>query len=61
MEDTLRDFMKDIIEEENQKAVDKAILSLIKNAMNSQGWDAGEVMNNLGIPASDQARYASML
>lgn len=59
--EALRELMKEEIQEENQKAVDIATIIHIKNLMNKQGWDAPKAMDSLGIPASDQLRYAARL
>ena len=59
--EALRDLMKDEIQEERQDAVDIALLSAIKNQIEKLGWDAAKTMNNMGIPATDQIRYASRL
>ena len=59
--EALRDLMKEEIQEAEQKAVDIALLAAIKNQMEKLGWDATKTMNNMGIPATDQMRYASRL
>lgn len=63
--EALRDLMKEEIEnevqEKSQKAVDTALLAAIKNQMDKLGWDATKTMNNMGIPATDQIRYAARL
>ncbi len=61
MSDGLREFMKDIIEEENQKAIDTTLIAVVKNLMKKYGWDANTAMESMGIPASDQIRYAARL
>ena len=61
MSDGLKEFMKDIIEEENQKAVDTSLIAAVKNLMKKYGWDANTAMESIGIPESDQIRYAARL
>lgn len=61
MNDALKELMKDEIEKENQKAVDVATIAMVRNAMQSFGIDATKAMDGLGIPASDQLRYAARL
>ena len=57
----MKDLMKDEIQEENQKAVDISLIAAIKNLMEKSGWDATKAMESMGIPATDQIRYASRL
>ena len=61
MSDALRDLMKDVIKEENQKAIDISLIAVIKNLMEKCGWDANQAMESMGIPVSDQIRYAARL
>ncbi|MBQ8093784.1 MAG: hypothetical protein IJ242_09445 [Clostridia bacterium] len=57
----MKDLMKDEIQEENQKVVDVSLIAAIKNLMEKSGWDAIKAMESMGIPATDQIRYASRL
>ena len=57
----MKDLMKDEIQEENQKAVDVSLIAAIKNLMVKCDWDATKAMESMGIPATDQIRYASRL
>ncbi len=59
--EALRDLMKEEIQEDNQKAVDIALLAVIKHQMEKLGWDATKTMNTMGIPVADQIRYAARL
>ena len=59
--EALKDLMKEEIQEENQKAVDVATIAMIRNTMKSLGLDATKVMDSMGIPATDQLRYAARL
>lgn len=59
--EAMRDLMKDEIQEENKKAVDASMIVVIKNLMHNKGWGATEAMDSLGIPVSDQLRYATHL
>ena len=57
----LIDLMKDEIQVENQKAIDTSLIAAVKNLMKTKGWDATTAMNSMGIPETDQIRYASRL
>ena len=57
----LRELMKDEIQEEKQKAIDTSLIAVIKNLMKNSGCDATTAMEKLGIPATDQIRYAAKL
>ena len=59
--EALRDLMKEEIQEDNQKAVDIALITVIKNQMKKLGWDANRTMENMGISEKDQIRYVTML
>ena len=62
--EALRELFKEEIQEGIQKAVQaavKATVAVIKNLMDSQGWDAAKAMDNMGISPADQIRYAPML
>ena len=61
--DALRDLIKDEfqneIQDEKQKAVDIAMIAVIRNLMRKNGIDATTAMDTLGISPDDQIRYAS--
>ena len=63
--EALRDLMKEEIEnevqEKSQQAVDVSLIAAVKNLMKKTGWDASKAMEYIGIPATDQMRYASRL
>ncbi|MBQ6504442.1 MAG: hypothetical protein IJI57_11080 [Flexilinea sp.] len=59
--EAMRRLMEDVIQEENQKAVDKSTLTFIKNLMKNSGWDSEKAMNAIGISPADQIRYAALL
>ena len=59
--EALRELMKDEIQEEKQKAIDTSLIAVIKNLMKNSGCDATTAMEKLGIPATDQIRYAAKL
>ena len=43
------------------KGWDSAMVSNIKNLMETSGWDARQTMNALKIPANEQEKYAKQL
>ncbi len=57
----LRKLMKNEIQNEKQKAIDMSLIAVIKNLMRNSGCDATTAMEKLGIPATNQIRYASKL
>ncbi len=57
----LRKLMKNEIQNEKQKAIDMSLIAVIKNLMRNSGCDATTAMKKLGIPATNQIRYASKL
>lgn len=63
--EALRELMKEEIDsevqEKSQEAVDVALVDAIKNAMKTFGIDAKKAMEGLGIPPTDQLRYAARL
>ena len=63
--EALRDLMKDEIEtevqEKSQKAVDTALVAVIRSLMEKNKMGASEAMELLSIPASDQIRYAAII
>ena len=59
--EALRDLMKEEIQEENQKAVDVALIAVIKNTMKALDCDASKAMEVVGVPTTDQLRYAARL
>ena len=59
--EALRDLMKEEIQEDNQKAVDIALIPAIKNQMKTLGLDATRIMESMGLSPADQIRYASKL
>ena len=61
MSDAMLELMKDAIQEREQKAVDKSLVTVIKNLMKNSGWDSEKAMNAIGISPADQSRYAALL
>ena len=61
MSDVLLELMKDKIQEKEQQAVDNSLITVIKNLMKKQGWDAEKTMEAMGISSDDQVRYAALL
>ena len=59
--EALRELMKDEIAEANQKAVDTALVAVIRSLMAKKGLGASEAMEALSIPISDQLRYAAVI
>lgn len=59
--EALRDLMKEEIQEENQKAVDVALVAVIRSLMKKNNIGASEAMETLSIPVADQIRYASII
>ena len=41
--------------------MDVSLIAVVKNLMKKTGWDASKAMEYIGIPATDQMRYASRL
>ena len=61
MSDAMKELIDELFHEEKQDAIDDSLVAAIKNLMNNSGWDADKAMNNMGIPESDQIRYAARL
>lgn len=57
----LRKLMKNEIQNEKQKAIDMSLIAVIKNLMRNSGCDATTAMEKLGIPTTNQIRYALKL
>ena len=65
---TFKIIFKDQFEADQAQAVnaviaakDASFVSAIKNQVKNLGLDAKKIMDSMGIPAADQARYAAML
>ena len=61
MSDAMKELIDELFHEEKQDAIDDSLVAAIKNLMINSGWDADKAMNNMGIPESDQIRYAARL
>ena len=61
MSDAMKELIDELFHEEKRDAIDDSLVAAIKNLMNNSGWDADKAMNNMGIPESDQIRYAARL
>ncbi|MBR3316797.1 MAG: hypothetical protein IKG21_03095 [Atopobiaceae bacterium] len=59
--EALRELMKDEIREEKQKAIDIALVAAVRSLMEKGGVSASEAMNLIGVPPTDQLRYAPII
>ena len=53
--------MEDLRDQSLARGEEKGILKSIKNLIQTTGWSAAEAMTAIGIPESDQPKYAAQL
>lgn len=61
MSEAMKELIDELFHEEKQEAIDDTLITVVSNLMKKYGWDANTAKESMGIPDSDQIRYAARL